>query len=100
MKLITAIIKPFKLDDAPSAVMRTRGSGTIVTEVKSNGRQSGNVETYRGAEYAIDFLTKLMIEGAIGGIRAGNGVDASAAPARPAPPHCEQSRCRTRRRSR
>ena len=62
MKLITAIIKPFKLDDVRAALSEIGVSGMTVTEVKGFGRQKGHTEVYRGAEYVIDFLPKLKIE--------------------------------------
>lgn len=62
MKLITAIIKPFKLDDVRSALTDAGIQGMTVTEVKGFGRQKGHTELYRGAEYAIDFLPKIKIE--------------------------------------
>ncbi|WP_341317502.1 P-II family nitrogen regulator [Paraburkholderia sp. IMGN_8] len=62
MKLITAIIKPFKLDDARAALSAVGVSGVTVTEVKGFGRQKGHTELYRGAEYVVDFLPKVKIE--------------------------------------
>lgn len=62
MKLITAIIKPFKLDDVREALTEQGVQGLTVTEVKGFGRQKGHTELYRGAEYVIDFLPKLKIE--------------------------------------
>ena len=62
MKLITAIIKPFKLDDVRQAVADIGIQGITVTEVKGFGRQRGHTELYRGAEYVVDFLPKVMIE--------------------------------------
>ena len=62
MKLITAIIKPFKLDDVREALTEQGIQGLTVTEVKGFGRQKGHTELYRGAEYVIDFLPKLKIE--------------------------------------
>ena len=66
MKLITAIIKPFKLDDVRQAVAEIGIQGITVTEVKGFGRQRGHTELYRGAEYVVDFLPKVKIEVAIG----------------------------------
>lgn len=66
MKLITAIIKPFKLDDVREALSELGVSGMTVTEVKGFGRQKGHTELYRGAEYAVDFLPKVKIEIAVG----------------------------------
>ncbi|MCF6345178.1 MAG: P-II family nitrogen regulator [Thiomicrorhabdus sp.] len=65
MKLITAIIKPFKLDDVRDALHDINIHGMTVTEVKGYGRQKGHTEMYRGAEYVVDFLPKLKIEIAI-----------------------------------
>ena len=62
MKLITAIIRPFKLDDVRGALGDTGVSGITVTEVKGFGRQKGHTELYRGAEYVVDFLPKLKVE--------------------------------------
>jgi nitrogen regulatory protein PII len=62
MKLITAIIKPFKLDDVREALSDIGISGVTVTEVKGFGRQKGHTELYRGAEYVVDFLPKIKIE--------------------------------------
>ena len=65
MKLITAIIKPFKLDDVREALSEIGVSGITVTEVKGFGRQKGHTELYRGAEYVVDFLPKVKIELAV-----------------------------------
>ena len=65
MKLITAIIRPFKLDDVREALTDAGVSGITVTEVKGFGRQKGHTELYRGAEYQVDFLPKLKIECAV-----------------------------------
>ncbi|CAI8805828.1 P-II family nitrogen regulator [Methylocaldum szegediense] len=65
MKLITAIIKPFKLDDVREALSEIGISGITVTEVKGFGRQKGHTELYRGAEYVVDFLPKVKIEVAV-----------------------------------
>ncbi len=62
MKMITAIIKPFKLDDVRDALEQVGVRGITVTEVKGFGRQKGHTELYRGAEYVVDFLPKLKIE--------------------------------------
>jgi nitrogen regulatory protein PII len=62
MKLITAIVKPFKLDDVKDALKGAGVMGMTVTEVRGFGRQGGHTETYRGAEYTIDFLPKIKIE--------------------------------------
>lgn len=71
MKIVTAIIKPFKLDEVRDALTNIGVHGLTVTEVKGYGRQKGHTEIYRGAEYAISFLPKLKIEVAI----AANMVD-------------------------
>ena len=65
MKLITAIIKPFKLDDVRDALSEIGVKGITVTEVKGFGRQKGHTELYRGAEYTVDFLPKVKIEAAV-----------------------------------
>ena len=65
MKLITAIIKPFKLDEVREALSEVGVSGITVTEVKGFGRQKGHTELYRGAEYVVDFLPKVKIEDAV-----------------------------------
>ncbi len=65
MKLITAIIKPFKLDEVREALSSIGVQGITVTEVKGFGRQKGHTELYRGAEYAVDFLPKVKIEAAV-----------------------------------
>jgi len=65
MKLITAIIKPFKLDDVRDALTNCGATGVTVTEVKGFGRQKGHTELYRGAEYVVDFLPKLKVEVAV-----------------------------------
>jgi nitrogen regulatory protein P-II 2 len=65
MKLVTAIIKPFKLDEVREALSAMGVQGITVTEVKGFGRQKGHTELYRGAEYVVDFLPKVKIEAAI-----------------------------------
>ena len=65
MKLIIAIIRPFKLDEVREALTEVGVSGVTVTEVKGFGRQKGHTELYRGAEYVVDFLPKLKIECAV-----------------------------------
>jgi nitrogen regulatory protein PII len=65
MKLITAIVKPFKLDDVREALSEIGVQGITVTEVKGFGRQKGHTELYRGAEYVVDFLPKVKIEIAV-----------------------------------
>ena len=66
MKLVTAIIKPFKLDDVRESLSEIGVQGITVTEVKGFGRQKGHTELYRGAEYVVDFLPKVKIEIAVG----------------------------------
>jgi nitrogen regulatory protein P-II 2 len=65
MKLITAIIKPFKLDEVREALANAGVQGITVTEVKGFGRQKGHTELYRGAEYVVDFLPKIKLEAAL-----------------------------------
>jgi len=65
MKMVTAIIKPFKLDDVREALSEIGVQGITVTEVKGFGRQKGHTELYRGAEYVVDFLPKVKIEAAV-----------------------------------
>jgi nitrogen regulatory protein P-II 2 len=65
MKLVTAIIKPFKLDDVREALSEIGVQGITVTEVKGFGRQKGHTELYRGAEYVVDFLPKVKIEAVV-----------------------------------
>ncbi|QDX81544.1 transcriptional regulator [Denitratisoma sp. DHT3] len=65
MKLITAIIKPFKLDEVREALAAVGVQGITVTEVKGFGRQKGHTELYRGAEYVVDFLPKVKVEAAV-----------------------------------
>ena len=65
MKLVTAVIKPFRLDDVRDALSRIGIQGMTVTEVKGFGRQKGHTELYRGAEYVVDFLPKVKIEAAV-----------------------------------
>jgi nitrogen regulatory protein P-II 2 len=65
MKLVTAIVKPFKLEDVRDALMAVGVHGMTVTEVKGYGRQKGHTEIYRGAEYAVNFLPKIRIEVAV-----------------------------------
>ena len=65
MKLVAAIIKPFKLDDVREALSEIGVTGITVTEVKGFGRQKGHTELYRGAEYVVDFLPKIKVEIAI-----------------------------------
>jgi len=65
MKLVTAIIKPFKLDEVRQALSDLGTQGITVTEVKGFGRQKGHTELYRGAEYVVDFLPKVKLEAAV-----------------------------------
>jgi len=65
MQLVTAIIKPFKLDDVRDALSEVGVNGITVTEVKGFGRQKGHTELYRGAEYIVDFLPKIKVETAV-----------------------------------
>ncbi len=65
MKMVTAIIKPFKLDDVRDALGEIGVKGITVTEVKGFGRQKGHTELYRGAEYVVDFLPKIKLEAAV-----------------------------------
>ena len=76
MKLVIAIIKPFKLDDVRNALGQIGIAGLTVTEVKGYGRQRGHTEIYRGAEYAVNFLPKLKIEVAVASDRADKVVEA------------------------
>jgi nitrogen regulatory protein P-II 2 len=70
MKIVIAVIKPFKLDDVRDALTKIGVQGMTVTEVKGYGRQKGHTEIYRGAEYAVNFLPKLKIEVAVNADRA------------------------------
>ncbi len=76
MKLVTAIIKPFKLEDVRDALTKVGVNGMTVTEVKGYGRQKGHMEIYRGAEYAVNFLPKLRLEIGVASDRANSVVDA------------------------
>lgn len=76
MKLITAIIKPFKLDDVRESLSELGVYGLTVTEVKGFGRQKGHTELYRGAEYVVDFLPKVKIETAVADDRVDAVVEA------------------------
>lgn len=76
MKLITAIIKPFKLDDVREALADNGVQGITVTEVKGFGRQKGHTELYRGAEYVVDFLPKVKVEVAVDESRLEGVLDA------------------------
>ncbi|MCC2656863.1 MAG: family nitrogen regulator [Panacagrimonas sp.] len=76
MKLITAIIKPFKLDEVREALSEIGVAGITVTEVKGFGRQKGHTELYRGAEYVVDFLPKVKIEVALADDKIDAAIDA------------------------
>ena len=78
MKMITAIIKPFKLDDVRDAIAEAGIQGMTVTEVRGFGRQKGHTELYRGAEYVVDFLPKLKLEVAVSDDRVDAVVEAIA----------------------
>jgi len=82
VKLITAIVKPFKLDDVKAALKDAGVTGMTITEVQGFGRQSGHTEVYRGAEYTIDFVPKVRIEVLADATDAERVVDAIAAAAR------------------
>ena len=82
MKIVMAIIKPFKLDEVRDALTAVGVHGLTVTEVKGYGRQKGHTEIYRGAEYAVSFLPKLKIEVAVPGDLAAAVVDAIVSSAR------------------
>jgi nitrogen regulatory protein PII len=76
MKLIIAIIKPFKLEEVKNGLAEIGVEGMTVTEVKGFGRQKGHTEVYRGSEYAVDFLPKVKIEIAISDALAGKAIEA------------------------
>jgi len=76
MKLVTAIVKPFKMDDVRSALSDIGVQGITVTEVKGFGRQRGHTELYRGAEYVVDFLPKAKLEIAVGDDQVDAVIDA------------------------
>ncbi len=76
MKLVSAIIKPFKLDDVREALAEAGVQGITVTEVKGFGRQKGHTELYRGAEYVVDFLPKIKLEVAVADQQLERVVDA------------------------
>ena len=76
MKLIVAIIKPFKLEEVKTALAEAGVEGMTVTEVKGFGRQKGHTEVYRGSEYTVDFLPKVKIEVAVPDEAVGKAVDA------------------------
>ena len=76
MKLVTAVIKPFKLDDVKDALKAQGIAGITVTEVRGFGRQGGHTETYRGAEYKIDFVPKVSLDVVVGDDQVDTVVDA------------------------
>src|SRR5262245_5044410 len=82
MKLITAIIKPFKLEDVRDALTKLGVAGLTVAEVKGFGRQKGHTEIYRGAEYTVNFLPKVKVEIVVSSERADKVVEAIAAAAK------------------
>jgi nitrogen regulatory protein P-II 2 len=82
MKIVIAVIKPFKLDEVRDALTAIGVHGMTVTEVKGYGRQRGHTEIYRGAEYAVSFLPKVKIEVAVDAAQAARVVDAIAAAAK------------------
>ena len=82
MKLVTAIIKPFKLDDVKSALKAINVVGLTATEVQGFGRQGGHTETYRGAEYKIDFVPKVKVEAVVSDADAERVADAIVSAAR------------------
>ena len=82
MKIVMAIIKPFKLDEVRDALTKIGVQGLTVTEVKGYGRQKGHTEIYRGAEYAVSFLPKLKIEVAVASELVDKVIDAIVASAR------------------
>ena len=82
MKQITAIVKPFKLDDVREALAEVGVTGLTVTEVKGFGRQKGHTELYRGAEYVVDFLPKIKVEVVVNTADVERCVDAIVAAAR------------------
>ena len=84
MKIVMAIIKPFKLDEVRDALTAIGVHGMTVTEVKGYGRQKGHTEIYRGAEYAVSFLPKVKIEVAVASDQVDKTIEAITAPPRPA----------------
>ena len=83
MKMVTAIVKPFKLDEVREALSAIGVQGITVTEVKGFGRQKGHTELYRGAEYVVDFLPKVKIEAAVDDAVVDRVIEAIEASARP-----------------
>src|ERR1700710_112235 len=82
MKMVTAVVKPFKLDEVREALSAIGVQGITVTEVKGFGRQKGHTELYRGAEYVVDFLPKIKLEVAVADEQIERGVEAIQAAAR------------------
>ncbi|OJX32783.1 MAG: transcriptional regulator [Burkholderiales bacterium 68-12] len=82
MKMVTAIIKPFKLDEVREALSDIGVQGITVTEVKGFGRQKGHTELYRGAEYVVDFLPKVKIEAAVADTLVDHAIEAIESAAR------------------
>jgi nitrogen regulatory protein P-II 2 len=82
MKIVMAIVKPFKLDEVRDALTAIGVQGMTVTEVKGYGRQKGHTEIYRGAEYAVSFLPKIKIEVAVASDQVGKAVEAITASAK------------------
>ena len=82
MKLITAIIKPFKLDEVREALAEVGVTGLTVTDVKGFGRQKGHTELYRGAEYVVDFLPKIKVEAVVSDALVERAIDAISRAAR------------------
>lgn len=76
MKLVTAIVKPFKLDEVREALAEVGVSGLTVTDVKGFGRQKGHTEVYRGAEYVVDFLPKIRVEAMVADSMVDAAIDA------------------------
>ena len=76
MKMVTAVIKPFRLDDVREALAEVGVHGTTMTEVKGFGRQKGHTELYRGAEYVVDFLPKVKIEVAVDDDKLDSAIEA------------------------
>ena len=76
MKIVTAIVKPFKLDDVKAALTQAGVVGMTITDVRGFGRQGGHTETYRGAEYKIDFVPKIKVEVVVDDSRVDTVVDA------------------------
>jgi nitrogen regulatory protein PII len=97
MKLITAVIKPFKLDEVRAALSDLGVSGMTVTEVKGFGRQRGHTELYRGAEYVVDFVPKTRIEIAVRTELLDQVVECASAPAKRTIPRCNPASVQERR---